>query len=91
VSVGQAVFFVARDRDHDSELWAIEAGARNARRLTELGPREPFGLELRSGELGGKLLFLVEIAGWELWESDGTADGTRRVSRLVATPGTSSP
>ena len=83
--VGSALFFVADDGAHGRELWVRDAGG--TRLVADLVP----GLDSRSplhlAELGGKLVF---NASGELWESDGTAAGTRLLAN-VATSSLSNP
>ncbi|WP_129626607.1 ELWxxDGT repeat protein [Candidatus Oscillochloris fontis] len=99
--VGNRVFFVADDGIHGQELWMSDGTSTGTRMVTEIYPGEqgiypeqnmpmgffPFGLT----RVGNRLFFHAEAPGhgYSLWVSDGTAAGTRFVSRL--TTATTSP
>jgi len=79
-AVGSALFFVADDGAHGRELWVRDAGG--TRLVADLVPGLDSRTPLHLAELGGKLVF---NASGELWESDGTAAGTRLLANVSMT------
>ncbi|MFP2910799.1 ELWxxDGT repeat protein, partial [Pyxidicoccus sp. 3LFB2] len=92
-----ALYFWAFDAAHGYELWksdGTEAGTRMLRELAP-GPKGAVAAPTPLVALGpdGPLLFSASdgISGMELWQTDGTAEGTVRVSDLVPGHDSSSP
>lgn len=82
VAVGDALWFAASDEDHGWELWVARPGEAVAARVVDLVPGAGGSDPVPIGETPeGDLLF---VAGGEadraLWRSDGTEDGTLRLS-----------
>ena len=87
-SVGDKLFFTARDGAHGRELWrsdGTEAGTRLVVTSTF-----PGGAPRRSRTPGHAVLQLLRRRGGrELWRSNGTADGTRLVKDIKPRGGSS--
>jgi ELWxxDGT repeat protein len=87
-TVGARIFIVASDGVHGSELWSSRGTARTTALVADLCPGscsafpEPDAVFLVAA--GGRVFFQAEdpVAGRELFVSDGTAAGTRRVLEL---------
>ncbi|HSS49394.1 MAG TPA: hypothetical protein VLX28_10640 [Thermoanaerobaculia bacterium] len=87
-TVGDRIFFVASDGLHGSELWSSRGTARTTSLVADLCPGScsaftgpaPFSLVAA----GGRIFFEAEdpADGRELFVSDGTTAGTRRVLDL---------
>jgi len=77
VASGDRLFFTARDRS-GRELWALEADT--PRRVHDIAPHGD-GSPRRLTDVNGTVFFYATdgTSGWELWTSDGTAEGTRLV------------
>ena len=86
--VGERLFFTAPAANGE-ELWVSDGTRAGTRPVTSFRPSRPFGEEF-SVSGGEPLLFAdgdrVDFAvqdgfhGWEVWQSDGTAEGTRPVT-----------
>ncbi|HEY7874836.1 MAG TPA: ELWxxDGT repeat protein, partial [Actinomycetota bacterium] len=82
------VFFIADDGRHGYELWKTDGAAGGTRMLKDINPDgngvgyEAFGGELT--RLGDKLYFFATDGDhpFELWATDGTRRGTKRVADL---------
>jgi ELWxxDGT repeat protein len=87
VVTGGSLFFAARDPEGDRELWTSN-GTSEAHRVADLVPgtgSDPTDLMA----LGGRVLFRawsVTSAGYELWVSDGTPEGTLPLTEQDARP-----
>src|SRR5262245_20285828 len=94
-AVGDRLFFSADDGVHGTELWRSSGNAANTVLVEDIRPgSSPYGRPYSSypGELtavGAQLFFTADDGehGTELWESDGTAQGTALV--LDIQPGSS--
>src|SRR5262249_46498569 len=92
--VGNKLFFVADDGTHGRELWVTNGTAAGTAMVADLNPtgdafRPYSSLPPMLADLGGLLLFAADDGtdGQELWESDGTAAGTRLVKDINMGPG----
>jgi ELWxxDGT repeat protein len=88
--IGKRLFLTGRTAAAGYELWLGDADTGSLALLEDLDPRvTPSGplssLPSLGVELGGKVLFAAsDFRGRELWESDGTADGTRLLMNIAA-------
>lgn len=85
-AVGDALYFTAADPAAGRELWTSDGTAEGTARVADVGPGVAGGVPSAAagGELaasGGRIYFTADdgLHGVELWESDGTAAGTRMV------------
>ncbi len=95
VSAGK-LFFAAADGVHGRELWTSDGTADGTRMVLDLNPGKAAGapdLYFTLTAAGGKLYFAGNdgVHGVELWESDGTAAGTRLVQDLAPEAASSLP
>lgn len=98
-SVGNRLYFWAVHYDYGLELWTSDGTADGTYLLKETYPgqrslaQRTFIDDFEIVELNGKAYFVFrdDDYGIELWETDGTASGTRRLSDLVSGYGDSSP
>ena len=95
VSAGK-LFFTAVDSVHGRELWTSDGTADGTRMVLDLNPGKAAGapdLDSTLAAAGGKLYFTGDdgVHGTELWESDGTASGTRLVQDLAPEAASSRP
>jgi ELWxxDGT repeat protein len=89
VAAGSRLFFLVQEDGR--ELWTSDGTPAGTRRLTQFAAAEPFvgRLDSLSGfvlqDAGGSACFLANPTGTEreLWCSDGTAAGTRKVTSLA--------
>jgi ELWxxDGT repeat protein len=88
-----ALFFVAADPEHGSELWRTDGTAAGTALVIDLNPGPDSALISGLTAVNGRLYFAADDGehGIELWTSDGTAAGTRRVSDIAPGPYSSSP
>jgi ELWxxDGT repeat protein len=93
VRLGGLLVFLAADSAHGVELWRSDGTAAGTVLVRDIAPGEvssqPF-FAVSLAAAGGKAYFSATdgTSGFELWESDGTAAGTRRVQDIA--PGTPS-
>ncbi len=90
--VGAFVAFAAGDSTHGREPWLVDADG--PRLLRDVSGDAFDALPQDFVELpGGRFAFTAyePATGLELWASDGTPDGTRRVFDLLPGPGSSTP
>jgi ELWxxDGT repeat protein len=74
VAAGEQVFLIAGPSDDRRALWVAEASGRAPRRLRET----PKARMLIAGSAGGgRVFFIAQDLGLEVWTSDGTRVGTR--------------
>jgi ELWxxDGT repeat protein len=93
-TAGSHLFFIASTLGAGYELWASDGTAAGTRAVTNFTPASPFGSEQSLGYFlgasAGRLFFVADdvIHGQELWASDGTPAGTRRITDFgTAEPG----
>ena len=84
-AAGDRLFFGAVAGSDGQEVWTSDGTAAGTRPLTQLPRSDAFGFgigDLRFTVLGGRVYFLADdvIHGVELWRSDGTPAGTRRIT-----------
>jgi len=99
-AVGRRVAFSGKDDVHGRELWTSDGTAAGTTRIdlwpgpgSSVGfPNDPLAPPRTFETIGDLLVFsgYDGVSGGELWVSDGTPGGTRRVSDL-AVPGGSDP
>jgi len=83
---GGHLFFVARDSTPSYEVWASDGTEAGTRAVTDFAAPYPFGNysspDFHSWVSGGRLLFVADdvIHGEELYASDGSVAGTRRIT-----------
>lgn len=96
VAFGDGILFTGCEATHGCELWHSDGTAAGTGMVADLFPGISDGLNDQDGEfhsaiLDGVLYFRAQSpeAGSELWRSDGTPAGTRRVTDLNPGPGNS--
>ncbi|WP_158502263.1 ELWxxDGT repeat protein [Vitiosangium sp. GDMCC 1.1324] len=100
--VGDTVLFLARDAEHGAELWKTDGTPAGTALLSDVwpGPDSALRFDPQTGvvalwgmeELGLAFFQGADAAsGQELWVTDGTAAGTRRMEDLVPGEGSSTP
>jgi ELWxxDGT repeat protein len=85
---GGRLFFAAQNGASGYELWASDGTQAGTRAVTDFVPQQPFGdpqysdFFFRAWVSGGHLFFVADdvVHGDELYESDGTVAGTRRIT-----------
>jgi ELWxxDGT repeat protein len=88
--LGDRTFFVAADAAHGVELWSTRGTPATTARVVDLCPgscsafADPFPYGPSLAVAGGQVFMLASdgVHGTDLWVSDGTAAGTRRVLDL---------
>lgn len=88
-AIGSRLFFVAPDEGRGDELWVSDGTAAGTRLLTHFAAPRPFpdpdhssAIPVFFQDIDGILHFLADdvTGGLDLWRSDGTEAGTRRVT-----------
>lgn len=93
--VGDLVYFVAMDAAHGKELWVTDGTGSGTRRVTDINPGPADSIFCRRAqplvELGGEVFFSADdgVHGYELWKTDGTANGTTLVRDILPGPDSS--
>ena len=98
IAVGNLLFFINQDPAAGAELWRSDGTAAGTFQLADInpGPASAFYHSDPSdtfvptwASLGTTLLFFATdgSSGFELWQSDGTAAGTRIVTEIAPGPG----
>jgi ELWxxDGT repeat protein len=84
---GSRIFFLCSTPEEGEELWTSDGTLNGTRPLTQLAPAQPFSSpddfeDPRLMPAGGKVYFEADdgMHGRELWASDGTPAGTRRIT-----------
>lgn len=101
VSASGYVYFSAEEAEHGRELWRTDGSAAGTERVLDLNPGAgdgiPWGFTLEPVWIHaaprGELLFAGDdgLNGFELWITDGSVEGTRRVADLNPGAGGSRP
>jgi ELWxxDGT repeat protein len=78
VTIGDAAFFVASDRDTGAEPWISDGSDAGTRRLANIGKDEPIHTSPYSFMAGDDVVFFEAQYGGH-WRSDGTAAGTQHL------------
>ncbi|MFP2927485.1 ELWxxDGT repeat protein, partial [Pyxidicoccus sp. 3LG] len=92
-----ALYFWAFDTEHGYELWRSDGTEAGTAMLRELAPGQSSSVANPSSFLAlgpdGPLVFSASdgLSGMELWQTDGTAEGTVRVADLAPGQDSSSP
>jgi len=87
-AAGAKVFFLAPGTAGE-ELWVSDGTPAGTRALTQLAPPQPFSVHPDDppviAAFGGRIYFAADdgVHGWEIWRSDGTVAGTRRITDLA--------
>lgn len=90
---GNRVLFEGGDDASGQELWAADPGAGTLSLVKDIDARAdvngPFSSNPGPGaSLGASFLFpATDLAGRELWRTDGTAAGTRMLANIAPDPG----
>ncbi|MGV3754120.1 MAG: hypothetical protein ACO1QS_01910 [Verrucomicrobiota bacterium] len=86
----QLYFAAAANGDYDFELWTTDgtrAGTRQVKNLAAAGAGVMFPEQAAGGgaALGNRFFYSANngVEGYHLWETDGTAAGTRQLKNLV--------
>ncbi|MCE9669916.1 hypothetical protein LY474_19135 [Myxococcus stipitatus] len=90
VAVGSQVFFRIHRDDTGVELWVSDGTDSGTRLVEDLEPGPASPTLLLPTAVGGRLVFLRQVPDtgtpstlrYEVWRSDGTAEGTFRVTTL---------
>jgi ELWxxDGT repeat protein len=95
-AVGERVYFIADDGSHGDELWTSDGTAPGTRLVKDIDPAAsgfPAPGVFYLAAVGDTLYFSADdgVSGVELWKSDGTEPGTRRVRDINPGPASSSP
>ncbi len=94
------LFFVANDGVHGNELWRSDGSGTGTSLVKDIDPGPANGLADLYSYSGRELSVLNDTlffagrdaeGGFELWRSDGTADGTLRVKDIDPGPASSNP
>lgn len=88
-----ALFFVAHDEAHGSELWKTDGTAAGTVLVKDVWPGPKSSRIGTIAGSGDRIFFSADDGehGVELWTSDGTANGTRLVADVAEGPRPSSP
>ncbi|MEM7374046.1 MAG: ELWxxDGT repeat protein [Bacteroidota bacterium] len=91
VGFGQELIFIAIHPDYGRELWISDGTEHGTRLLKEFWPGNETGLPPFPNQftpLGDILIFVGNdsIHGTELWRTDGTPSGTKRIRDIVPGP-----
>ena len=94
ITVGEVVYFVARDEEHGYELWRTDGTTEGTTLVKDIWPgRDGHSAPHGMTSIHGRFVFVADdgVHGRELWTSDGTAAGTRMVADIWPGPGSSWP
>lgn len=84
--LGKRVLFAADDGEHGLELWRTDGTKRGTKLVRDINPgpdNSLFGAPFNPVKLGKRLIFAAQSSagGFNLWRTDGTKRGTRRIAR----------
>lgn len=89
VPLGDVLLFISNDGEHGHELWRTDGSPEGTWMVKDIYPGPGYGMGLISHDQAlavfhDKVFFLANdgVHGYDLWSSDGTAEGTIRVARL---------
>ncbi|MDX2167392.1 MAG: hypothetical protein SF182_10025 [Deltaproteobacteria bacterium] len=91
IGVGAQLFFIAEDPATGAELWRSDGTPGGTRLVRDIAPGSTWGIHLNDytegyepyfAAVGDVLFFFANdgVSGLQLWRSDGTADGTTRLT-----------
>ena len=95
--VGSTLFFFGTDAATGTELWKTDGTSGNAAMVKDIAPGTGSSVELQYSPpwaaLGSLLIFAADdkVHGFELWKSDGTAEGTVMIKDIAPGADASSP
>lgn len=86
-ALGQKLYFFAADPVHGKELWTTDgttAGTHLVKDINEFGSSLHTSSDFDAILFKDELFFVADdgMFGRELWKTDGTADGTQRISNI---------
>ncbi|WP_455211561.1 Ig-like domain-containing protein [Kaarinaea lacus] len=83
-TVGDVVFFIARDDLHAYELWKTDGTAEGTTMVKDINPGGRGIFDSQLTNINGVLVFTAidAIHGMQLWKSDGTEQGTVRLTNI---------
>ncbi len=83
-SASEIHYFIGKDAQHGSELWQTDGTPAGTFLIKDINPGKADGVLSFPGEsskmaFGQRVLFMANDGthGWEIWVTDGTADGTQ--------------
>jgi len=87
-NIGPVLFLTSHSDEHGSELWSVDLDTGDFGMVADIDPRTvprvASGTPRYGVVLGSEILFPASnIAGEELWESDGTAAGTKLLANIA--------
>jgi ELWxxDGT repeat protein len=94
---GNVIYFSASDGIHGQELWKTDGTANGTVMVKDINPGLAGSMTNRNSNMaicnGAHLLFSASdgLHGLELWESDGTEQGTRMIKDFATGPSSSNP
>ena len=97
-AVGGTLFFAADDGQHGRELWKTDGTAAGTVLVKDIVPGPDYSFPIVTAAIGKTVYFTVDyeetdprLGRYELWKSDGTAQGTVRVKSFTTAGSVSDP